>query len=72
MTTVADICQTLEAAFPPVLAEEWDRVGLICGHPSASVFRVAVALEATDAVVDHAIDRGANMLIVHHLSLIHI
>lgn len=66
MTTVADIRQTMDAAFPPPLAEEWDRVGLICGDPSASVSRVAVALEATDAVVDHAIDQDADMLIVHH------
>ncbi|WP_296105987.1 Nif3-like dinuclear metal center hexameric protein [uncultured Corynebacterium sp.] len=66
MITVADIRQTMDAAFPPALAEEWDRVGLICGDPSANVSRVAVALEATDAVVDHAIDQGADMLIVHH------
>lgn len=66
MTTVADIRASLDTWFPPELAETWDRPGLVCGDPADSVGTVACALEATDAVVDAAIDAGAQMLVVHH------
>lgn len=64
--TVADVRRVLDAAYPPELAEDWDRVGLICGDPEEPVSRVAVALDCTDAVADAAIDAGAQMLVVHH------
>lgn len=66
MSTVADIVEVLDAAYPPALAEDWDSVGLICGDPAEEVTRAAFALEATDAVVDEALDAGVEMLIVHH------
>lgn len=64
--TVADVRRVLDAAYPPELAEEWDRVGLICGDPEEPVSRVAVALDCTDAVADAAVAAGAQMLVVHH------
>lgn len=64
--TVADVRRVLDAAYPPDLAEDWDRVGLICGDPDAPVSRVAVALDCTDDVADAAIAAGAQMLVVHH------
>ena len=66
MTTVADIVAVLETAYPPALAEDWDSVGLICGDPEDQVTRTAFALEATDAVVEEALDAEAEMLVVHH------
>lgn len=66
MTTVADLIDILEAAYPPALAEDWDSVGLICGDPAEPVTRVAFALEATDEVVAATIDSGAELLVVHH------
>ncbi|MBN9643030.1 Nif3-like dinuclear metal center hexameric protein [Corynebacterium sp. CCM 8862] len=56
----------VEKAYPPHLAESWDKVGLICGDPSAPVTHVACALDCTDAVADAAIAAGAQMLVVHH------
>ncbi|MFD5867766.1 Nif3-like dinuclear metal center hexameric protein [Corynebacterium sp. NPDC060344] len=64
--TVADVRRVLDAAYPPELAEEWDKVGLICGDPDDAVSRVAVALDCTDAVADAAVAAGAQMLVVHH------
>lgn len=64
--TVADVRRVLDAAYPPELAEEWDKVGLICGDPDEPVSRVAVALDCTDAVADAALASGAQMLVVHH------
>lgn len=64
--TVADVRRVLDAAYPPELAEEWDKVGLICGDPDEPVSRVAVALDCTEAVADAAVASGAQMLVVHH------
>ena len=31
---LADVIATLDAAYPPALAESWDSVGLVCGDPA--------------------------------------
>lgn len=64
--TVGDICQVMDNAYPPHLAEEWDSVGLICGRREAAVNHVAFALDCTDEVAEAAISAGVDMLIVHH------
>lgn len=64
--TLAHVIDLLEQAYPPRLAESWDRVGLVAGDPGAAVNRVVVAVDATDAVVDHALAEGADLLLVHH------
>lgn len=66
MTTVGDIRALLDRAYPPHLAESWDKVGLICGDPAAEVSRVAFALDCTQAVAERAVELGAQMLVVHH------
>lgn len=66
MTTVGEIRALLETAWPPSLAESWDKVGLICGDPADEVTTVAVALEANEASVAAALEVGAQMLVVHH------
>jgi len=65
-TTVADIRQILETAYPPYLAEKWDAVGLICGDPEAEVHKVAFALDCTQGVAERAVEMGADMLVIHH------
>ncbi|MFN3340552.1 MAG: Nif3-like dinuclear metal center hexameric protein [Dietzia sp.] len=68
--TLADVIDLLEHAYPPRLAESWDRVGLVAGDPTAQVGTVVVAVDATDAVVDHALALGADLLLVHHPPLL--
>ena len=65
-TTLGEVIALLEEAYPPRLAESWDRVGLVAGDRSAPVRRVVVAVDATDAVVEHALAEGADLLVVHH------
>lgn len=65
-TTLGEIIALLEEAYPPRLAESWDRVGLVAGDRSAPVRTVVVAVDATDAVVEHALSAGADLLLVHH------
>ncbi|WKD59667.1 Nif3-like dinuclear metal center hexameric protein [Corynebacterium caspium] len=64
--TVADIQKILDTAYPPALAESWDKVGLICGDPQALVQRVGFALEATPEVAARAVELELDMLVVHH------
>lgn len=64
--TVGHIRRIMDDAYPPALAESWDKVGLICGDPGAPVRKVAVALDCTQQVADRAVELGVDMLIIHH------
>lgn len=63
---VRDITGWLEAAYPPRLADGWDRVGLGCGDPDAEVTHVLFAVDVTDAVVAEAVSVGAQVIVTHH------
>ena len=45
MTTVADAIAVLDRAYPPHLAESWDKVGLICGDPADPADTILLALD---------------------------
>ena len=64
--TVADCVRALETAYPPQLAESWDKVGLICGDPEAPVTKVAFALDCTLEVAQRAVEKQVQLLVVHH------
>ncbi|WP_297081212.1 Nif3-like dinuclear metal center hexameric protein [uncultured Demequina sp.] len=66
MATVADIAEILEFRFDPALAEGWDVNGLSVGDPRATVERVLFAVDPTLAVVEEAIDAGAQLIVTHH------
>jgi len=66
MTEVQTICQFLEAFAPSRLAEEWDNVGLLVGDEAADVSRLMTCLTITPASAQEAIERGAEMIVVHH------
>ena len=51
---------------PRELAEEWDNVGLLAGHPENEVTKVLCALDLTPAVVDEAIEMGTELIVTHH------
>ena len=55
MTTVGDVVEVLEAAYPPALAESWDAVGLVCGDPAEPVTRVLVCVDPVESTVDEAL-----------------
>lgn len=61
-----EIVQVIEAAYPREAALDFDNVGLLAGRTEKEVKRVYIALDATDAVIDRAIEAGADMLITHH------
>lgn len=63
---IQDVVGLVNALYPPVLAEEWDNVGLQVGDPEAAVTHVAVSLDPSPVAVDAALRLGAQVLICHH------
>ena len=70
MTTVADAIAILDRAYPPHLAESWDKVGLICGDPADPADTILLALVCSQVHADPSVPAGADMLAVHHPPLL--
>lgn len=66
MTTVADVQRAVEALWPAATAEDWDAVGLVAGDPDDPVARILLAVDAVEATAAEAVERGADLLLVHH------
>lgn len=66
-----DIMWIMEDFAPSKLAEEWDNPGLNVGNPDADINRILVALDATEAVIDEAIEKNADLIITHHPLIFH-
>jgi dinuclear metal center YbgI/SA1388 family protein len=64
--TLGEILLAVEELWPESLAEEWDEVGLVAGHPSAEVSKIMFAVDPTLDVIEEAIEWGAELLITHH------
>jgi dinuclear metal center YbgI/SA1388 family protein len=56
----------LESLCPLSTQESYDNCGLIFGNPETEITSILVSLDCTEAVVDDAIKRGANIIISHH------
>lgn len=63
---VNDIVSYLFTLSPAYMQEEWDNVGLICGHADAEVQRVLVALDASPEVLREAKEKDCQMVVSHH------
>ncbi|MBW1986776.1 MAG: Nif3-like dinuclear metal center hexameric protein [Deltaproteobacteria bacterium] len=64
--TVKHILALVEEQAPASLALAWDRVGLQVGHPEQEVKTLVVALEPSEAVLQGAVEAGAQMVLTHH------
>jgi len=64
--TLGMILLAVEELWPESLAEDWDEVGLVAGHPSAEVSRILFAVDPTLEVIEEAVAWGAELLITHH------
>ena len=63
---LADLISHLDTWYAPSWAEPWDEVGLVCGDPEREVRRILFAVDPTSAVVEEAVELGADLLVVHH------
>jgi dinuclear metal center YbgI/SA1388 family protein len=64
--TISQIIQTLTAIAPPSLQEGYDNAGLITGNPAWACTGIITALDATEAVVQEAVDKKCNLIVAHH------
>lgn len=66
MTQVSDVVAALEQRYPPRLAEDWDRNGLVVGRPQATVEKVLFAVDPVLAVLEEAVDEDCDLIVTHH------
>ena len=64
---VKEIYKKLSDKIPETLSEPWDNDGLMCSPDTgAEVFRVLVALDVTEDIVDYAISSHFDLIVSHH------
>ncbi|MFK7757594.1 MAG: Nif3-like dinuclear metal center hexameric protein [Flavobacteriales bacterium] len=61
-----EIIKSLEELAPPMYQESYDNSGLIVGNVELEVRGAIISLDATEEVVQEAIDKGVNLVIAHH------
>lgn len=69
--SVGQILALVNELAPMELAESYDNVGLLLGHPERRVGRVLAALDATPGVIEEARALDVQLLITHHPILFH-
>ncbi len=62
----SDLIKPIEEFAPVWEQEKWDNCGFSVGDPNMEVSKALIALDCTEAVVDEAIEMGANIIISHH------
>lgn len=63
---IQQIISFLQDWAAPAYQESYDNAQLICGDASSTLRKVLISLDATEDVVDEAIQKGANLIIAHH------
>lgn len=63
---IAELIRELEAQAPPALQESYDNAGLITGDASWDCTGVLCTLDATEAVMLEAKEKGCNLVVAHH------
>ncbi|MCI9362409.1 MAG: Nif3-like dinuclear metal center hexameric protein [Hungatella sp.] len=58
--------ECLEKLAPVSIACQWDNPGLLAGRGEKEVKKVLIALDATDEVVDMAVENQVDLLLTHH------
>ncbi len=64
--TIKQITSYLETIAPPSLQESYDNAGLITGNSGWECTGALCCLDAIEAVVDEAIEKGCNLIVAHH------
>jgi len=64
--TIKNVIDHLESIAPPSYQESYDNAGLIVGDKTAEVTGVITCLDSTEAVIEEAVAKGANLVVAHH------
>lgn len=63
---IKEIISELEKLAPLSLQESYDNAGLITGNQNDECSSVILTIDTTEAVIEEAIDKGANLVLSHH------
>jgi dinuclear metal center YbgI/SA1388 family protein len=66
MMIIDTVVSFLQQWAPPVLAEDWDNVGLLVGDPGGRLERLMTCLTITPATVAEAVQGRAELIVSHH------
>jgi len=66
MLTVQQVFDFINERAPFETQLAFDNSGLLVGHPDNEVTGIHFALDVTNAVIDEAIAKGANLIVTHH------
>ncbi|MBA3233054.1 MAG: Nif3-like dinuclear metal center hexameric protein [Propionibacteriales bacterium] len=64
--TLGDVVAAIEVLYPKRWAVDGDAIGLIVGDPADTVRTIGFAVDPVQAVLDEAVERDADLLVVHH------
>jgi len=63
---IQDVISHLEQIAPPQLQENYDNAGFITGNANWDCKGILVALDATESVIQEAVEKKCNVVIAHH------
>lgn len=63
---IKEIINFLEQKFPLHWQEDFDNCGIQCGDKERDVTGIMVCFDMSEAVINEALDKGANLIISHH------
>lgn len=63
---IADVIKHLEQLAPPSYQESYDNAGLLTGMPGWECTGIICTLDATEAVIFEAKEKGCNLVVAHH------
>ena len=60
------LLQLLDQLAPSVYQESYDNAGMITGNAMWECSGALCSLDATETVIDEAIEKGCNLIVAHH------
>lgn len=63
---VSEVISILQELAPSHYAMSWDNSGFLIGRSDSKIRKIGVALDATNEVIDKAIEDGIDLLVTHH------
>ena len=65
-TKISEVIACIEQMAPLAYQESWDNSGVQVGDVNQEVKAVLLCVDITEATLDEAIERGANLIVSHH------
>ena len=63
---ISEIINYLDSYAPQSFKEDYDNVGLLVGNRNNEISGVLISLDVTEAVVEEAVSKKANLIVSHH------